>query len=105
MDWLVQQQPRVERALACRHLHEGALVLYDLSSSYLEGSHCPLAAFGHNRDGKHGKQQVNYGLVLDAQGRPISIEVYRGNTGDPATVADQCAKLQPEIRNGGAPEA
>ena len=98
MDALVQEQPRIERALARRHLREGALVLYDLSSSYVEGSHCPLADFGHNRDGKRGKQQINYGLLLDAEGRPISVQVYRGNTGDPATVADQCAKLQKQYR-------
>ena len=98
MDWLVHEQPRIERALARRHLREGGLVLYDLSSSDVEGSHCPLADFGHNRDGQRGKQQVNYGLLLDADGRPLSIQVYRGNTADPATVADQCAKLQREYR-------
>ena len=98
MDWLVHEQPRIERALARRHLREGGLVLYDLSSSDVEGSHRPLADFGHNRDGQRGKQQVNYGLLLDADGRPLSIQVYRGNTADPATVADQCAKLQREYR-------
>lgn len=98
MDWLLDRQSRIERTLAKRHLHEGGLVLYDLSSSYVEGSCCSLAAFGHNRDGKEGKQQINYGLLLDAEGRPVSIQVYKGNTGDPATVADQCDKLKRQYR-------
>lgn len=98
MDWLVPRQSRIEQGLARRHLREGGLVLYDLSSSYVEGTHCPLAAFGHNRDGKSGKKQINYGLLLDAEGRPISVQVYAGNVGDPATVADQCEKLQKTYR-------
>ena len=98
MDWLLPRQARLERALAGRHLHEGGLVLYDLSSSYLEGTHCPLAARGHNRDGKRGKCQINYGLLLDAEGRPVAIQVYRGNTGDPATVADQVSKIKRQYR-------
>lgn len=98
MDWLLERQERIEKGLARRHLQEGGLVLYDLSSSYVEGSHCPLADFGHNRDGKVGKQQVNYGLMLDAVGRPVAVEVYRGNTSDPKTVADQVKKLQERFR-------
>ena len=94
MDHLLERQPYIERALAGRHLHEGGLVLYDLSSSYVEGRCCPLAARGYNRDGKKGKKQVNYGLVLDGEGRPISVQVYRGNTADPKTVADQAHKLK-----------
>ena len=98
MDWLEARQPRVERALARRHLHEGGLVLYDLTSSYVEGTHCPLAARGYNRDGKVGKKQVNYGLILDPQGRPVAVQVYRGNTADPQTIADQAIKLKQQYR-------
>ena len=94
MDALLGCQPAIERALAKRHLREGGIVLYDLSSSYVEGTHCPLAERGYNRDGKVGKKQVNYGLVLDAEGRPLAVEVYPGNTGDPKTVPDQIARLK-----------
>lgn len=98
MDWLLDRQPEIERALARRHLHEDGLVLYDLTSSYVEGSHCPLAARGHNRDGKQGKRQVNYGLLLDPEGRPVAVQVYRGNTADPKTVADQVHKIKHRYR-------
>ena len=94
MDWLLGRQADIERALAARHLLEGGLVLYDLTSSYVEGRHCPLAARGHNRDGKQGKLQVNYGLLLDPEGRPVAVQVYRGNTADPNTVADQLHKIK-----------
>jgi DDE family transposase len=86
MDWLLDRQPRIERTLARRHLEQGGFVLYDLSSSYLEGRCCPLAALGHNRDGKHGKPQVNWGLVCSPEGRPVSVQVHPGNTADPATL-------------------
>lgn len=87
MDWLLIRQDRIERALAARHLEPGALVLYDLSSSYVEGRHCPLAKLGYSRDGKPGTLQVEYGLITDHEGRPVAVEVVAGNTGDPATVA------------------
>jgi hypothetical protein len=88
LDWLLDRQQRVEKALARRHLEHGGFVLYDLSSSYVEGRCCPLAALGHNRDGKTGKLQVNWGLICSAEGRPVSVQVYPGNTADPSTVPD-----------------
>lgn len=94
MDWLLARQGTIERKLASRHLEENGLVLFDLSSSYFEGTHCPLAAFGHNRDGKRGKLQVNYGLLTDAMGRPVSVSVFEGNTGDPTTLMPQVTKVR-----------
>jgi hypothetical protein len=94
MDWLLARQDRIERALARRHLADDAPVFYDVTSSYYEGHSCPLMRFGHNRDGKKGKTQVVYGVLTDAGGRPVAVEVYPGNTGDPATVADQVDKLR-----------
>ncbi len=82
MDWLLDRQERIEARLAKRHLSDDALVLYDLSSSYFEGSSCPLGALGHNRDGKKGKLQVNYGLLTDDRGCPVAISVFKGNTVD-----------------------
>jgi hypothetical protein len=86
MDWLLARQERIEQKLAARHLRPGGFVLYDLTSSYFEGTTCPLAAFGHNRDGKRGKLQVNYGLLTDARGCPVAVSVFTGNTGDPPTL-------------------
>jgi hypothetical protein len=86
MDWLLERQERIERTLARRHLTDGGFVLYDLSSSYVEGRCCELAARGHNRDGKAGKLQVNWGLVCSPEGRPVSVQVHPGNTADPTTV-------------------
>jgi len=94
MDWLLERQPVIERKLAARHLGEGSLALYDLSSSYFEGSHCPLGRIGYNRDGKKNKLQVNYGLLTTRQGCPISVSVYEGNTGDAKTLMPQVAKLR-----------
>jgi transposase len=94
MDWLLQRQPRIEQRLAKRHLGDGVQVLYDVTSSYYEGRTCPLMQFGHNRDGKKGKRIVVYGLLCDVEGRPVAVEVYPGNTGDPTTVADQVQKLR-----------
>jgi len=94
MDWLLGRQERIEAALAERHLHDGTLVLYDLSSSYFEGKTCPLAKLGYSRDGKKGTLQIVYGLLCDVEGRPIAIEVFEGNTGDPATLATQVAKIR-----------
>ena len=94
LDWLLERQPAIERRLAKRHLGDGELVLYDLSSSYVEGRHCPLAKSGYSRDRKKGTLQVEYGLVTDGEGRPIAVEVVPGNTGDPKTVATQVEKIK-----------
>lgn len=94
LDWLLARQASIEAKLAARHLEEGGLVLYDVSSSYYEGRTCPLARYGHNRDGKKGRPIIVYGVLTDAQGRPVALEVYPGNTGDPTTVADQVNKLR-----------
>lgn len=97
MDWLLERQGRIEKKLAARHLAEGALVLYDVSSSYYEGRCCPLAQFGHNRDGKKGRKIIVYGVITDAQGRPVAVDVYEGNTGDPSTVTDQVEKVREQF--------
>ena len=94
MDWLAQRQERIENRLAGRHLREGSLVLYDLTSVYLEGRRCQLAARGHSRDGKRGKLQIEFGLLCDAEGCPVAVEVFRGNTADPATLGSQIRKLK-----------
>ena len=94
MDWLLERQARIEQKLAARHLSEGTQVLYDVTSSYYEGRTCPLMRFGHDRDGKRGRPIVVYGALTDAHGRPIALEVYPGNTGDPTTVPDQVHKLR-----------
>lgn len=94
MDWLLGRQSDIEAKLARRHLAEGAVVLYDVSSSYYEGRTCPLACFGHSRDGKKGLPIIVYGLLTDADGRPVALDVYPGNTADPATVPDQVDKLR-----------
>lgn len=94
MDWLLARQSRIEKKLATRHLVEEAHVLYDVSSSYYEGHTCPLVTFGHSRDGKRGKPIVVYGVMTDQPGRPVAVDVYPGNTGDPSTVADQVTKLK-----------
>ena len=94
MDWLEARQAKIEKALAKRHLHEGTLVLYDVSSSYFEGRSCPLAAIGHSRDKKKGKLQIVFGLLCNAEGCPVAVEVYAGNTGDPTTLKDQIEKVR-----------
>ena len=94
LDWLLERQGAIETALAKRHLKGGTLVLYDVSSSYVEGRCCPLAKRGYNRDGKKGKLQIVYGLLCAPDGCPVAIEVFEGNTGDPMTLADQVAKLK-----------
>jgi hypothetical protein len=94
MDWLLERQERIEGKLAARHLQEGSYALYDTSSSYFEGNHCPLAAFGHNKDGKRGKKIVVYGLLTDRLGCPVGIHAYRGNTSDPNTFTDQVHALK-----------
>ncbi|MGE5290002.1 MAG: IS1634 family transposase [Micromonosporaceae bacterium] len=85
MDWLVSRQGDVEKQLGRRHLREGGIAMFDLSSSWVEGSHCELAAFGYSRDGKRGKAQIEYGLLTDRQGRPVAVRMFTGNTGDPKT--------------------
>jgi len=97
MDWLLERQSLIERKLATRHLDEQSLVLYDLTSSYFEGVTCPLAKLGHNRDGKEGKLQVNYGLLTDSRGCPVSVSVYPGNTGDTETVLAQVYKIREDF--------
>jgi len=94
LDWLHERQPAIETALAKRHLQNGTLVLYDVSSSYLEGRRCPLALRGYNRDGKKGKLQIVYGLLCAPDGCPIATEVFEGNTGDPTTLTAQVTKLK-----------
>ena len=94
MDWLLERQDRIEAALARHHLAQGGLVLYDLTSTYVEGSHCPLARFGYSRDKKRGKRQIEYGLLTDARGVPVAVEVFAGNTADPKTVQSQVDKLR-----------
>jgi hypothetical protein len=94
LDWLIEQQERIEKALAKRHLKNGTLVLYDVTSTWYEGRTCPLAKFGYNRDGKSGKLQIVFGLLCTAEGCPVAVEVFEGNTGDPSTLADQIAKLK-----------
>jgi len=97
MDWLLERQDRIEKKLAGRHLEEGGLVLYDLSSSYFEGETCPLAKRGNNRDKKNGKLQVNYGLLTDHRGCPVSVSVHPGNTGDPSTLIPQVNRLKEQF--------
>ncbi len=94
MDWLLERQNRIENKLASRHLENNALALYDLTSSYFEGQTCPLAALGHNRDGKKGKLQVNYGLLTNGKGIPVAVSVFEGNTGDPETLMPQVEKMR-----------
>ena len=95
LDWLLKRQPWIERSLANRHLKgENTLILYDVSSSYLEGTCCTLAAFGHNRDGKKGKRQIVFGLLCASDGCPVAVEVFAGNTSDPATVGRQVDKVR-----------
>jgi len=94
MDWLGKRQERIEKKLAARHLTEGGLVLYDVTSSSYEGRTCPLAHLGHNRDGDKHLPIIVYGVMTDGEGRPVAVEVYAGNTGDPTTVGDQVEKLR-----------
>ncbi len=94
MDWLVERQGRIEAALGRRHLSEGALVLYDVTSSYLEGRTCRLGARGYSRDKKRGKLQIVFGLLCTRQGCPVGVEVFEGNTADPATLASQVEKVR-----------
>ena len=83
MDWLRERQDDIEKELAARHLAEGGIAMFDLSSSWVEGRHCELAAYGYSRDGKRGKPQIEYGLLTDHEGRPVAVRVFAGNTADP----------------------
>jgi hypothetical protein len=94
MDWLLARQERIEQRLAKRHLEPGGLVLYDLSSTYMEGEHCPLAKRGYSRDGKPGQLQIEFGLLTNAEGEPVAVEVFPGNTADPATFQQQVTKVK-----------
>ena len=94
MDWLIERQDRIEKRLAKRHLKEGGLVLFDLTSSSFEGTACPLAKIGYSRDGKPGTLQVNYGLLTDARGCPVAVSVFEGNTADPKTLLPQVEKVR-----------
>ena len=97
MDWLLGRQDAIQKKLAARHLREGGLVLYDLSSSYFEGSCCPLGKLGHNRDGKSGLLQVNYGLLTDARGCPVAVSVYAGNVSDSKTLLPEVRRLREDF--------
>ena len=97
MDWLLQRQNTIQKKLAARHLSAGGLVLYDLSSSYFEGTTCPLAQRGYNRDGKRGVLQVNYGLLTDARGRPVAVSVHEGNTSDSRTFMPEVQRLRQDF--------
>ncbi len=94
MDWLLARQDRIETALAKRHLAEGTLVLYDVTSTYFEGRHCPLARIGHSRDRRFDRPQIVLGLLTNAEGCPVATEVFDGNTGDPSTVLSQVKRLR-----------
>jgi hypothetical protein len=94
MDWLLERQDKIEKRLAKRHLQDGGLVLFDLTSSSFEGVTCPLAKIGYSRDGKPGTLQVNYGLLADARGCPVAVSVFEGNTADPKTLLPQVEKLR-----------
>jgi transposase len=97
LDWLLARQPAIQRTLAARHLHDDGLALYDVSSSYYEGATCALAHYGHDRDGHTGRPIIVYGVLADAEGRPVAVDVYAGNTGDPRTVRDQVVHLQTDF--------
>jgi transposase len=98
MDWLLERQQRIEVKLAARHLQNGSLVLYDVTSTYFEGRTCPLAKLGHNRDGKKGKLQIVFGLLCTEEGCPVAVEVFSGDTGDPSTLQSEITKIRDRFR-------
>ena len=100
MDWLLLRQKAIEKKLARRRLDKGAMVLYDVTSSYYKGKTCPLARFGYDRDGKTGCPIIVYGMLTDADGRPVAVQVYPGNAGDPKTVPDQVEALTKRLSLG-----
>src|SRR5258706_5287161 len=97
MDWLLARQGTIQKKLAARHLSDGGLVLYDLSSSYFEGHCCPLAKLGYSRDGRHGMLQVNYGLLTDARGCPVAVSVHEGNVADSQTLLPEVKRLREDF--------
>jgi hypothetical protein len=97
MDWLLPRQAKIEQALAQRHLSEGTLALYDVSSTYFEGQACPLAHYGYSRDGKRDKLQITFGLLTNAEGCPVAVEVFEGNTADPQTLSAVITKLRQQF--------
>src|SRR5246127_3681975 len=98
LDWLLARQERIENGLARRHLRDGVLVLYDVSSSYFEGRCCPLAQYGHSRDHRDDRPQIVYGLLCTREGLPIAVEVFEGNTADPSTLGAQIEKVKDRFR-------
>ncbi len=94
MDWLHGRQGDIEKQLAARHLREGGITMFDLSSSWVEGAHCELAAYGYSRDGKRGKPQIEYGLLTDHEGRPVAVRVFAGNTADPKTFPEAVSAVR-----------
>src|SRR5271169_1354411 len=94
LDWLLERQARIENGLARRHLEDGVLVLYDVTSSYFEGRRCPLARYGHSRDHRGDRPQIVYGLLCTREGLPVAVEVFDGNTADPSTLRSQIEKLK-----------
>ena len=94
MDWLTARQDDIEKQLAARHLAEGGIAMFDLSSSWVEGTHCELAAYGYSRDGKRGKPQIEYGLLTDHDGRPVAVRVFAGNTADPKTFPEAVSAVR-----------
>ena len=97
MDWLESRQRQIEKKLAARHLAPGGIAMFDLSSSWVEGSCCELAAFGHSRDGKRGRRQIEYGLLTDPQGRPVAVEVFAGNTSDPISFKTAITRVRDDF--------
>jgi len=97
MDWLLARKKKIEDELARRHLSAGGIAMYDLSSSWMEGTQCELAAFGHSRDGKRGRMQIEYGLLTDPAGRPVAIDVFKGNTGDPEACKTAISKVREQF--------
>ena len=94
MDWLTARQGEIEKQLAARHLRPGGIAMFDLSSSWVEGSQCELAAFGYSRDGKRGRKQIEYGLLTDPAGRPVAVEVFPGNTADPESFKTAISRVR-----------
>ena len=94
MDWLTARQDDIEKQLAARHLRQGGIAMFDLSSSWVEGAHCELAAYGYSRDGKRGKPQIEYGLLTDKDGRPVAVRVFAGNTADPKTFPEAVSAVR-----------
>jgi hypothetical protein len=94
MDWLTARQGEIEKQLAARHLRLGGIAMFDLSSSWVEGSQCELAAFGYSRDGRRGRKQIEYGLLTDPEGRPVTVEVFPGNTADPESFKTAISRVR-----------